>query len=57
MQLRVDDNYIRSRCYSCGDIHCALGPPLAIEIEEIEAFFNTIAQFTKARSIHSAFYQ
>jgi hypothetical protein len=23
--------------------------------EEVEAFFNTIAQFTKARSIHSAF--
>jgi hypothetical protein len=38
-------------------IHCALGPPLACEKEEIEAFFNTIAQFTNARSVHSAFYQ
>jgi hypothetical protein len=28
-----------------------------LKIEEIEAFFNTIAQFTKARSIHSVFYQ
>jgi hypothetical protein len=28
-----------------------------MKIDEIEAFFNTIAQFTKARSIHSAFYQ
>jgi hypothetical protein len=28
-----------------------------LKIEEIEAFFNTIAQFTNARSIHSAFYQ
>jgi hypothetical protein len=29
-----------------------------LKIEKIEAFFfNTIAQFTKARSIHSAFYQ
>jgi hypothetical protein len=25
--------------------------------EEIEAYFNTIAQFTNARSIHSGFYQ
>jgi hypothetical protein len=29
-------------------------PPLACEKEEIEAF---IAQFTNARSVHSAFYQ
>jgi hypothetical protein len=42
---------------TCGDIHCALGPPLTLKIEETEAFFNTIAQFTNARSIHSAFYQ
>jgi hypothetical protein len=27
-----------------------------VKKEEIEAFFNTIAQFTNARSIHSAFY-
>jgi hypothetical protein len=32
-------------------------PPLACEKEKIEAFFNTIAQFTNAGSIHSAFYQ
>ena len=24
---------------SCGDIHCALGPPFPLKIEEIEAFF------------------
>jgi hypothetical protein len=33
-------------------------PPLTCEKkEEIEAFFNTTAQFTNSRSIHSAFYQ
>jgi hypothetical protein len=28
-----------------------------VKKEEIEAFFNTIALFTHARSIHSGFYQ
>jgi hypothetical protein len=44
---------------SCGDIHCALGPPLSIENRKkfLRRFFNTIAQFTNARSIHSAFHQ
>jgi hypothetical protein len=41
---------------SCGDIHCALGPPLAIENRRnLRRFFNTIVQFTNARSMHSAF--
>ena len=42
---------------SCGDIHCALGPPLAIENRRNWGVFNTIAQFTNTRSIHCAFYQ
>jgi hypothetical protein len=40
---------------SCGDIHCALGPPLAIENRR--NFFYTIALFTGVCIIHSAFYQ
>jgi hypothetical protein len=28
-----------------------------VKKEEIEVFFNTIAQFSKARSVQSAFYQ
>jgi hypothetical protein len=42
---------------SCGEYSLRLVNLWPLKKEEIEEFFNTIAQFTKARSIHSAFYQ
>jgi hypothetical protein len=36
---------------------CSLFRLWPVKKEEIEAFFNTTAQFTNTRSIHSGFYQ